>query len=97
MKCEPKKSRGLMAARVFRPPIPIEVVTRPSRVNEPGEIQIASIVGHGDVHISSGPWQVEEGWWRSRPDVREYWDVELDRGIYRVYRGAGWEVDVGYW
>jgi hypothetical protein len=43
MKRPPKKSRGLLAVRVFRPPIPIEVITRPSRSDEPGEVQIASI------------------------------------------------------
>ncbi len=43
MKRAPKKSRGLLAVRVFRPPIPIEVITRPSRSDEPGEVQIESV------------------------------------------------------
>jgi hypothetical protein len=43
MKRPLKKSRGLLAVRVFRPPIPIEVITRPSRSDEPGEVQIQSI------------------------------------------------------
>ncbi len=43
MKRAPKKSCGLLAVRIFRPPIPIEVVTRPSRPDEPGQIQIQSI------------------------------------------------------
>jgi len=45
----PKRSRALIAARVFRPPIPIEVITRPSRPNEPGKIQIVS--EHADVTV----------------------------------------------
>jgi nucleotidyltransferase/DNA polymerase involved in DNA repair len=42
-----KKSRGLLAMRVFRPPIPVEVITRPSRSDEPGEVQIESVRSAG--------------------------------------------------
>jgi len=96
----PKRSRALIAARVFRPPIPIEVITRPSRPNEPGKIQIVSIRNHDEIHgevrACSGPWQIDAGWWSDRPEVREYWDVELDRGAYRVYENGGWYVDARY-
>jgi protein ImuB len=64
------------------------------RVEAGGKIEIA-----GTVRICSGPWRVEEGWWRDRPDIREYWDVELERGgVYRVFRGgsAEWFVDARY-
>ena len=52
----------------------------------------------GTVRICSGPWRIEEGWWSDRPDIREYWDVELERGgVYRVFRGgAEWFVDARY-
>jgi protein ImuB len=73
-----------------RPPAPD---SRP-RVEAGGKIEIA-----GTVRICSGPWQVEEGWWSDRPDIREYWDVELERGgVYRVFRGgaAEWFVDARY-
>ena len=41
------------------------------------------------MRICSGPWRIEEGWWSDRPDIREYWDVELERGgVYRVFRGG---------
>jgi protein ImuB len=52
----------------------------------------------GTVRICSGPWRIEEGWWSDRPDIREYWDVELERGgVYRVFRGgADWFVDARY-
>ena len=103
MKRKPRKSRGLLAARLFRPPIPVEVITRPARDDEPGDIQIAAIHGdgdlNGDVRVSSGPWQLEESWWSDTPDTREYWDVELVRGSsYRVYRGGAveWYADAEY-
>jgi protein ImuB len=53
----------------------------------------------GTVRICSGPWRIEEGWWSERPDIREYWDVELERGgVYRLFRGAEteWFVDARY-
>ncbi len=73
-----------------RPPAPD---ARP-RVEAGGKIEIA-----GTVRICSGPWRVEEGWWSDRPDIREYWDVELERGgVYRVFRGgvSEWFVDARY-
>src|SRR5688572_5029415 len=74
---KPQQSRGLLAVRVLRPPVAVEVITRQSD----GETQIASIHGEGDltgpVRMSSGPWRVEEGWWQDAPAAREYWDVEL--------------------
>lgn len=104
MKREPRKSRGLLAARVFRPPIPVEVITRPSRSDESGEMQIEAIKGEGDisgeVRSCAGPWQLESSWWSPSPVDREYWDVELAKGksyrVYREERDAGWYVDAGY-
>lgn len=91
----PPRARGLLAPRLFRPPIPVEVITE-------GE-KIASIRGEsiaGAVRICSGPWRIEEGWWRDAPAEREYWDVELwEGGIYRVYQSAGskgWFVDARF-
>ncbi len=80
----PARARGLLVARTFRPPIPVEVITD-------GE-KIASVRGEnidGAVRICSGPWRIEEGWWRDVPAEREYWDVELwEGGIYRLYQSA---------
>lgn len=93
-----QKSRGLLAVRVFRPPIPVEVTTE---VNDAGT-QIASIQGEGNlsgrVRMSSGPWRVESSWWADAPAAREYWDVELDGGVYRLFEAAtgGWVVDAAY-
>jgi protein ImuB len=96
---KPTKSRGLLAVRVFRPPIPVEVITR----EVDGELQIAAINGDGDIsgetRLSSGPWKIQEGWWSSSPHDRDYWDVELLRGgVYRVYRDGGqtWFIDARY-
>lgn len=94
------KSRSLLAGRVFRPPVPVEVITRESD----GQLQITSINSStdvsGNVRISSGPWRIESGWWSDTPAAREYWDVELERGgIYRVYQSAAsadWYVDARY-
>jgi protein ImuB len=97
---KPARSRGLLAVRVFRPPVPVEVITRETD----GETQIAAINGEGDlsgsVRVSSGPWRIESSWWSDAPAAREYWDVELERGgVYRVYQGAAssdWFVDARY-
>jgi protein ImuB len=72
-----------------RPPTPN---SRP-RIEAGAKVEIG-----GTVRICSGPWRIEEGWWSDRPDIREYWDVELDRGgVYRVFRGgAEWFVDARY-
>jgi protein ImuB len=71
-----------------RPPTP-----NSRRVEAGAKVEIG-----GTVRICSGPWRIEEGWWSDRPDIREYWDVELDRGgVYRVFRGgAEWFVDARY-
>ncbi|HEV7238576.1 MAG TPA: DNA polymerase Y family protein [Thermoanaerobaculia bacterium] len=93
-----QKSRGLLAVRVFRPPIPVEVTTEVSD----GETHIASIRGEGNlsgpVRMSSGPWRVESSWWTDAPAAREYWDVELEGGVYRLFEAAtgGWVVDATY-
>jgi protein ImuB len=71
-----------------RPPTP-----HSRRIEAGAKIEIG-----GTVRICSGPWRIEEGWWSDRPDIREYWDVELERGgVYRVFRGgAEWFVDARY-
>jgi len=95
---KPPRSRGLLAVRVFRPPIPVEVITHMID----GEVQIAEIHSDdidGPVRVSSGPWRVEDGWWKDAPAAREYWDVEMERGpVYRVYQGetSSWLVDARY-
>jgi len=93
----PRRARGLLAARTFRPPIPIEVITRETAEGE----RLDAISGHetiqGRVRVASGPWRVEEGWWRDAPADREYWDIELDRGVYRLFRtGTEWFVDAQF-
>lgn len=94
-RCAVPKSRGLLAVRVFRPPIPVEVILEGTTLR--------SIRGSGDlsgtVRLSAGPWRVESGWWSEEPAAREYWDVELERGgVYRVYRNERdeWMVDARY-
>jgi protein ImuB len=103
---KPQKSRALLAVRVMRPPVAVEVTTRQAEGKTQIESiqQIASTQGErdlsGPVRMSSGPWRVESGWWSDAPAAREYWDVELERGgIYRVYQAAPsteWFVDARY-
>jgi hypothetical protein len=85
----PPAGRGVVAVRVFRPPVPVEVLMDGAR--------IASVRGEGidgSVRHASGPWHIEEGWWRGAPSSREYVDVELfGDGVYRMYRDA---VDAGW-
>jgi protein ImuB len=95
----PRRARGLLAARTFRPPIPVEVITRETANGE----RLDAIRGHEEIHgrvrVASGPWRVEEGWWRDAPADREYWDVELDRGVYRLYRTTAngeWFIDAQF-
>jgi protein ImuB len=94
----PKKSRGLLAVRVLRPPVELEVITSlpPLPAGEGrGEGRVLSLKSppgatpeiHGQVRVAAGPWSLEEGWWSDAPIDRDYWDVELsDGGLYRIYR-----------
>ncbi|MCZ6726191.1 MAG: hypothetical protein O7A98_02410, partial [Acidobacteria bacterium] len=81
---------GLLAVRVLRPPIPIEVImdSRPRRIEVPvTEDSRRRPRIEGTVRVASGPWALEENWWTDEPVDRSYWDVELsDGGIYRIYR-----------
>ncbi len=91
----PPAGRGVVAVRVFRPPVPVEVIQDGGR--------IAAVHGQGidgAVRNVSGPWHIEEGWWRGAPASREYVDVELfGDGVYRLYRDAAdakWCVDARF-
>jgi protein ImuB len=87
----PRAGRGLLAVRVLRPPLELEVVEspgdpggRPARVRSARDAtpEIA-----GSVRVAAGPWSMEEGWWSDAPAARDYWDVELSEGgLYRLYR-----------
>ena len=90
---EPRAGRGLLSVRVLRPPVPIEVICRKSELHP---VEIATVVREGSakrprlagrIKVASGPWTLEEGWWREQPVERDYWDVELtDGGLYRIFR-----------
>ncbi|HTO89145.1 MAG TPA: hypothetical protein VMR54_16605 [Thermoanaerobaculia bacterium] len=91
--------RGLLAVRVLRPPVELEVMTesRQSAVDSRQEerfrlLSLKSASGStpeiaGSVRVAAGPWSMEEGWWSDAPAARDYWDVELSEGgLYRIYR-----------
>ncbi len=95
---EPRAGRGLLAVRVLRPPIEIEVLTADAEDAGPETppVEIRSTLGaeeekrprvEGAVKVASGPWGLEEEWWAEDPAGRDYWDVEVaGRGLYRIYR-----------
>ncbi|HYU34550.1 MAG TPA: DNA polymerase Y family protein [Thermoanaerobaculia bacterium] len=97
----PRPGRGLLAVRVLRPPVALEVLTRePAGTTEDEPpVEVRPVVTaenekrpkiEGAVRVASGPWGLEDGWWSEAPADRadrEYWDVELTTGgIYRLYR-----------
>jgi len=94
---EPRAGRGLLAVRVLRPPIEIEVLTAgEAGTAAASPIEIRATVHaeeakrpriEGTVKVASGPWGLEEDWWADDPAGRDYWDVEIaGRGLYRIYR-----------
>jgi protein ImuB len=88
--------KEIQIASIRSQPLP---AAPPSPSSKPRIEVGATIEIAGTVRICSGPWRVEEGWWSNRPEVREYWDVELERGgVYRVFRGVAedWFVDARY-
>lgn len=87
---EVPRSRGLLAVRCLRPPIPLVVrsvagtiLTVRSRAQSASALRLG-----GRIRVASGPWSVEENWWSERETTdRAYWDIELESGgIYRIYR-----------
>ena len=87
---EPRAGRGLLAVRVLRPPLILEVISEDQQ-----PVEVRTLVQdesekrprvEGRVKVASGPWGLEEGWWTEEPTGRDYWDVELTGGIYRIYR-----------
>jgi protein ImuB len=87
---EPRAGRGLLAVRVLRPPLGLEVIAEDEQ-----PVEIRTLVQdesekrpriEGRIKVASGPWGLEEGWWTEEPTGRDYWDVELAGGIYRIYR-----------
>lgn len=99
---EPPRSRGILAVRILRPPLELEVtaeggVLRSIRTPPPTDGEKRFEI-RGDVRVASGPWSIEERWWTEEPVVREYWDVELTGGgVYRLFRtGPEWFVDGVY-
>lgn len=100
-----RPSRGILAVRVLRPPVPLGVIVdeetrRPRSVKalESREENGRKLDITGEVRIASGPWRLEEGWWTDTPSMREYWDLEVRGGVYRVYRAGdgAWRADGVY-
>ncbi len=92
----PRPGRGLLTARVLRPPLPLEVIVGadlPEGAATAPPVRVRSSAAaagpriDGVVRVASGPWRMEDGWWSETPAARDYWDVELEGGgLYRLYR-----------
>ena len=100
-----ERGRPFCAVRALRPAVPLEVVMG-ERLSPPRPVSARSLPAAagapfmpiaGRVVTASGPWRVEEGWWRDAPLRRDYWDLELsDGGLYRIYldrRAKAWFAD----
>jgi len=91
---ETPPGRSLMSARALRPALELEVIVEETSGKRPRTLESLLREGAekkpkiaGEVRVASGPWGLEEGWWREEPVEREYWDVELsDGGLYRIFR-----------
>jgi protein ImuB len=97
----PRTGRGLLAIRVLRPPVELEVITdERARLLSLKSANGSSPEIAGTVRVAAGPWNLEEGWWSAAPASRDYWDVELaGGGLYRIYRdraGGKWYADGMY-
>lgn len=70
-----------LAFRVFRPPLPADVLVHdgaPAALNAPGI--------RGRVLHRAGPWRTAGDWWRADAWDREEWDIALgDQALYRIY------------
>ena len=87
---KPLGVNGVLALRVFRPPLPIRVEVRSGR---PSHVRSDRI--NGEVVSAAGPWKVSGEWWKegSHHWRREEWDVAVVSpvaktdavGLYRIY------------
>lgn len=92
---------GVLALRVFRPPLPIRVEVR---LGKPSHVRSERV--NGEVVSAAGPWKGSGEWWKSKSNhrgtehtekndswIREEWDVAVACptaktdvvGLYRIY------------
>ncbi len=93
---QPPSARGLLIVRALKPAIPLEVGLDPRNQGDsclrpcalrPRQEAANSTRIAGPVRVASGPWQLEEGWWKQNPVQRDYWDVEMGSGeLLRIYQ-----------
>ncbi len=73
----------LLAIRVYRPPIPADVLAPlgyPQRITTDKGI-IGNVIGY------AGPWRTSGEWWRDESWARDEWDIALHTGaLYRISR-----------
>jgi len=77
---------ALLAIRVLRPAIRLNVDTGEGGIPRAVQGRQQSCVIDGRVQAAAGPWHVEARRWSLAPLARRYWDVDLsDGGLYRLY------------
>lgn len=92
----PRAGRGLLAVRVLRPAVELEVKIDEKNFERSHPVSLKSVSPlsaergaeiAGAIRVAAGPWSMEEGWWTGEPAARDYWDVELAQGgLYRIFR-----------
>jgi protein ImuB len=89
-----ERAAALMAVRVIRPAVELEVITGEPAAAKPLSLRALKNIGSknagasitGKVKVASGPWRMEEGWWTEERAARDYWDIELADGrLYRIF------------
>jgi protein ImuB len=81
-----------LAFRVFRPPRHAVV-----RLNEDRPVSVHAPGVRGAVRTASGPWMTSGEWWTGTHWHHEEWDVDLDNGVFRLFKaGRGWFVEGVY-
>ena len=89
----PAQATPRLAIRLFRPPLPAQVLERDGR---PLRVIAQGIAA--DILEFAGPWRTCGDWWTGDPWARDEWDVSLSDGnVRRIYReNEGWFVDGAY-
>lgn len=71
-----------LAIRLYRPPIPAEVI---ATLGYPQRIRARGIAGN--IIGYAGPWRTSGDWWRHDAWSRDEWDIALQSGaLYRISR-----------
>ena len=98
---KPLGVRGVLALRIFRPPLPVRVDLRSGKPSHVRSVRI-----NGEVVSAAGPWKTSGEWWKQQSNrrntediekrdswIREEWDIAVASvtaktdavGLYRIF------------